>query len=67
MVGHRRDRPVVSDNEDGQTGLLAEFREKLQYDLASLEVERSGRLIAKEQLRLSDNRAGNCYPLLLTT
>ena len=55
----------MRDDHHGHALRLANILQQLQYFLTGLVIERTGRLIAQQQLRLFGNRAGDGYTLLL--
>lgn len=61
-----RDVGIVRDERDG-VARAVELAEKLQDRLASLRVERAGRFVSKDDLRLVDEGAGDGDALGLTT
>ena len=63
-MSHRRKRGIMRDDHYGHALCLANILQQLQHFLAGLVIERTGRLIAQQQLRLFGNRAGDGYTLL---
>ena len=54
----------MRDDHYGHALCLANILQQLQHFLAGLVIERTGRLITQQQLRLFGNRAGDGYTLL---
>ena len=64
FMSHRCKRGIMRDDHHGHALRLANILQQLQHFLAGLVIERTGRLIAQQQLRLFGNRAGDGYTLL---
>ena len=63
-MSHRRKRGIMRDDHYGHALCLANILQQLQHFLAGLVIERTGRFVAQQQLRLFGNRAGDGYTLL---
>ena len=58
-------RHLVGDQQDGQAELAVDAREQLEDRAGGLRVERRGRLVGEQHLRLGGQRAGDADALLL--
>ena len=58
---------VVGDEEQGQAELALELLQHVQHLGLDRDVERADRLVADDQLRLKDQRAGDPDALALAT
>jgi hypothetical protein len=63
----RHDAEVVAHQQVGQAALLAQIGQEVEDLRLDGDVERRGRLIQEENLRLEHQRAGDRDPLALTT
>ena len=57
---------IVMGNQDDGIALCMEFMENIDDLLTGLGIQRTGRLIGKDQLRIGYNGTGNGHALLLT-
>ena len=64
-VSHTGQCRVVGNNNDGASGLAAGILQKAQHLFAGAVVQRTGGLVAEQQLGVFGQCAGNGHPLLL--
>ena len=64
-VCHIFDRIIMCNHNNGISVLLVHRLDELQYLLRGVVVQRAGRLVAQQQLRVLGKRSGNGHALLL--
>ena len=66
MVSHIFNGLIVSDHDDGVSIFPIHILDQLQYFLRCVVVQRSGRLVAEQNIRIFDNCTPYGSPLLLS-
>ena len=66
-IGHASDDRVMRDEHRGRPELLIHASDCVEYDLAGLDVEGTGRFVTQKHVGPLRDRACDCHSLLLSS